>query len=57
MDLTTLRIVTTVLCFIMFLGIVVWAYARGNKERFDEASRLPFMPDPCPSTEEKQRHE
>ena len=30
----------TVVLFIVFLGIVVWAYSSGRKKDFEEASRL-----------------
>ena len=36
MDITTLRIVATLACFATFIAIACWAYARGNKARFDE---------------------
>lgn len=42
MDLSQLRIVATVACFALFLGIVFWAYSRHNLRRFEEAARLPF---------------
>ncbi|MGR4870479.1 cbb3-type cytochrome oxidase subunit 3 [Variovorax sp. LARHSF232] len=42
MDLNSLRIGATVACFLLFLGIVLWAYARRNAGRFEEAARLPF---------------
>ena len=42
MDITTLRIVATLACLATFLGIVWWAYARHNRDRFDEAARIPF---------------
>jgi cytochrome c oxidase cbb3-type subunit 4 len=42
MDITTLRIVATLASFAAFLGIAWWAYARGNRERFDAAARIPF---------------
>lgn len=42
MDLIELRAGATVVCFLLFLGIVTWAYWRGNRERFEEAARLPF---------------
>lgn len=45
MDLTTMRSAATVICLVIFLAIVVWAYARRNKSRFDEAARLPFEQD------------
>jgi cytochrome c oxidase cbb3-type subunit 4 len=27
---------------VVFIGIVWWAYSRGNKQRFEDAGRLPF---------------
>ncbi|MDY0106294.1 MAG: cbb3-type cytochrome c oxidase subunit 3 [Giesbergeria sp.] len=43
MDITAMRIVFTLLSFACFLGIWVWAYARRNQSRFDEAAQLPFQ--------------
>ena len=45
MDITTLRIVATLLSFATFLGILAWAFARRNRASFDEAARLPFEQD------------
>ncbi len=45
MDITTARIVATLVSFLTFLVIAAWAYARRNRERFDEAARLPFEQD------------
>lgn len=45
MDINTLRITVTVVTFICFIGIVVWALARRNRNRFDEAAQLPFEQD------------
>jgi cytochrome c oxidase cbb3-type subunit 4 len=42
MDVTTLRIAATLASFAVFIGIAVWAYARSNGKRFEEAARLPF---------------
>lgn len=42
MDITTMRIVFTLLSFTCFAGIWVWAYSRRNQSRFDEAAQLPF---------------
>ncbi|HZX29858.1 MAG TPA: cbb3-type cytochrome c oxidase subunit 3 [Rhodocyclaceae bacterium] len=42
MDINDLRSITTVISMLTFVGIVWWAYARGNKSRFDEAANLPF---------------
>ncbi|MFO1352402.1 MAG: cbb3-type cytochrome c oxidase subunit 3 [Gammaproteobacteria bacterium] len=32
----------TVVLFIVFISIVIWAYSRKRKRDFDEAARLPF---------------
>ena len=45
MDVTTLRIIATLACFATFIGIFVWAYARTNSARFEEAARIPFEQD------------
>jgi cytochrome c oxidase cbb3-type subunit 4 len=46
MDINDLRVVTTVLAFVAFMGIVAWAYGRGRKGKFDDAARLPFSREP-----------
>jgi cytochrome c oxidase cbb3-type subunit 4 len=45
MDLTTLRSAVTLLSFLVFAGIVYWAWSAANKARFEEASNLPFLDD------------
>ena len=45
MDVNTLRIMTTVLSFAVFIGIMVWVFSRRNKEDFEAASRLPLDQD------------
>jgi cytochrome c oxidase cbb3-type subunit 4 len=42
MDITTMRILATLLSFAAFVGIACWAYSRRNNARFEEAARLPF---------------
>jgi len=32
----------TLAAFVSFIGIATWAWSRHNRERFDEASRLPL---------------
>jgi cytochrome c oxidase cbb3-type subunit 4 len=44
-DVNTLRAMATVLSFMTFIGIVVWAYSRRNAPDFEEAARLPFEQD------------
>jgi cytochrome c oxidase cbb3-type subunit 4 len=43
MDITTLRIATTVVGFLCFLGIVLWVFDQQKTKRFDEAAQLPFL--------------
>lgn len=45
MDITTLRIVATLLSFATFIGIVVWALDRRKSQQFEEAAQLPFQED------------
>jgi len=44
-DINTLRSLATVTSFIVFIGIMVWAYSRRNADDFDEAAKLPFDQD------------
>ncbi len=48
MDINDLRSLVTVLSFLCFIGICVWAYSRAAKPGFEEASRLPFLEDDDP---------
>lgn len=32
----------TVVVFVIFIGVVWWAFSSRNKKRFDEAANLPF---------------
>ena len=36
------HIVLTVLSFLVFVGIVAWAFSRRRNRDFDEAANLPF---------------
>ena len=40
MDINDLRSLVTVLSFLCFIGICVWAYSRAAKPAFEEAARL-----------------
>ena len=43
---TLLHIVMTVVAFITFVGIVVWAYSKKRKSAFEAAANAPFaLPD------------
>jgi cytochrome c oxidase cbb3-type subunit IV len=45
MELNDMRSVVTLLAFIAFIGIVLWAYHRKSRPGFDEAAQLPFADD------------
>ena len=40
-----LRSIVTLLAFIAFIGIVVWAWSGRRRKRFAEAARIPFEED------------
>jgi cytochrome c oxidase cbb3-type subunit 4 len=44
-DINTLRSAATVVSFMTFIGILVWAYSRRNAADFEEAAQLPFDQD------------
>jgi cytochrome c oxidase cbb3-type subunit 4 len=46
MDVNDLRIVLTVLSFVVFIGIVIWAYSGRRKGQFEEAARLAVDDEP-----------
>ena len=45
MDVNMLRAFLTLACFVVFLGIVIWAYSGSRRERFEDASRVPLDED------------
>ena len=45
MDINVLRSIVTVVAFVLFIAIVVWAYSDRSKAAFDQAARLPFEED------------
>ena len=45
MDVNDLRIATTLISFAVFIGIMVWAFSRRNKEDFEGASKRPLDQD------------
>jgi cytochrome c oxidase cbb3-type subunit 4 len=40
-----LRAGVTLFSFVTFTALVVWAWSRRNRDRFDEAAQLPFAPE------------
>ena len=45
MDVNELRTIITAVSFVLFLGIVYWAFNGRQKSRFEEAANLPFADD------------
>lgn len=42
MDINDLRGLATLLTFVAFVSVCVWAYSSKRKGRFEEAANLPF---------------
>lgn len=63
MDVNDFRNLVTLLSFVLFGGIVKWAWSRRNQAGFDEAEMLPFIEDapaaslPATSTPASTRRE
>lgn len=55
MAIDDLRALITVLAFIAFIGIVIWAYSRKRRRDFEEAARLPFRGEEFDS-ENQEKH-
>ena len=59
LDINLVRIVVTVLSFAVFVGILAYAASPRNRERFEDAGRLPFdedpLPDPLPNPLPRER--
>ena len=45
MSATFVQSVWTVLAFVLFVGIVVWAWSGARKKDFEKASRMPLEDD------------
>lgn len=52
--LNELRTIITVVAFVTFLGIVVWAWSGRRKTAFTQASRIPLDDDDVPPAAEVQ---
>ncbi|GGF57707.1 cbb3-type cytochrome oxidase subunit 3 [Alteromonas lipolytica] len=53
MDQGTVGSIFTVIVFVVFIGIVWWAFSSRNKKKFDEAANLVFADED--KEESKQR--
>jgi cytochrome c oxidase cbb3-type subunit IV len=45
MDINTLRIATTLVSFVTFVGIIWWAMDRRKNQQFQDAAELPLQDD------------
>ncbi len=45
MDIGTIHSIWTVLLFVSFIGIVIWAYSKRRHAEFEEAANLVFADD------------
>ncbi len=43
MDVNQLRAISTLLLFLVFIGIIGFALSRKRRAAFDEAAQLPFL--------------
>ena len=50
MDINDIRSLTTVVSFVLFVGLVAWAWQAKRRSAFDEAARLPFTDDSVDAT-------
>ncbi|MDP1535736.1 MAG: cbb3-type cytochrome c oxidase subunit 3 [Burkholderiales bacterium] len=45
MDINLIRSLITLVLFVVFIGIVVWAWSKGRRADFEAAARLPLDDD------------
>ncbi len=57
MDLVFLRSLFTVLVFVTFIGVWIWAWSSKRKQAFDEAANLPFLEPDVPVQKKEPNHE
>ncbi|MFT6344285.1 MAG: cytochrome c oxidase cbb3-type subunit 4 [Paraglaciecola sp.] len=55
MDYALSGSIYTILVFVSFIGVVIWAYSKKSKNNFDEAQMLIF--DDEPKTKSESKHD
>jgi cytochrome c oxidase cbb3-type subunit 4 len=55
MDYGIVGSIFTVVVFVAFIGIVVWAMSGSAKARFDQAEKLVFDDEPSQQSDKKER--
>jgi cytochrome c oxidase cbb3-type subunit 4 len=56
MDSALIGTVVTVVSFIIFIGIFIWAWSDRRKKDFDAAANLPFEEEAKPKHDANPRH-
>ena len=51
--MVTFHAIWTAVLFVIFIGIVIWAWSAKRKKRFDEAARLPLRDEDIEKLEQK----
>ena len=46
MDIGTVRGLITLVLFVAFVALIIWAYSRRRKADFDELARMPLEDEP-----------
>jgi cytochrome c oxidase cbb3-type subunit 4 len=54
MDYATSGSIYTLIVFVSFIGIVLWAYSKKSKANFDEAEKLIFDDEPQQEKQESK---
>ena len=49
-----IHIILTVLFFIAFIGLIIWAFSPSRRKRFEEDGNLPFVDDDKKTDNEKK---
>ena len=44
-DINTIRSIFTLLLFVLFIAICIWAYSKNRKKEFEDAANIPFQDD------------
>ncbi|MFC3121725.1 cbb3-type cytochrome oxidase subunit 3 [Agaribacter flavus] len=55
MDQGVIGSIFTVIVFVSFVGVVIWAFSSRNKDKFDEAANLVFDDDNEEATNKKDQ--
>ena len=48
MDINDARVIITLVSFLIFIGIVIWAWSSRQRDSFKDAANLPFIDDDKP---------